>query len=214
MTSEPIVLEATNLSSPKERWRIEWDAEGASFYPAEDPRQRLRVYRNELATTVEAMPVLGSLALVVKHPVRKVKLKLDGEARALYESQAGLGVEQLKAALARRYKLALPLAALFLVGSLSTEMMGLGIDFVSIALGLVLLALWAGSRWRPHPALFLLDAAWFLTLAVQWLLPSIGERTWFSWTLAGVTFIAATGGIQEYFRYRRTVPRAESVELA
>lgn len=212
--SERSVIDATNLSKSKEKWQIEWDAEGVSFSPVDDPRRRLRVYRKDLASTVEATPVFGSLALVVKHPAETVKLKVDGEARRAYEREARFGADQLRASLVRRYKFALPVAVVVLLGSLPMESAGLALDPVGFGLALVLGALWLWSRRSPHPAILLVDSAWFSVVAVRWAMPRIGEPSIFAWVMCGLTALFAINGVQEYFRHKRANPAAAEVETA
>jgi hypothetical protein len=102
-------------------------------------------------------------------------------------------------ALRRRYKLALPLAVIVLLGSLPVG--DFPIDSVGLGIALALCVLWLWSKKRPQPAVFLLDAACFLVLAYRWARPPFGEPTTFGWVMCAVSVLLAVGGVREYRRY-------------
>ena len=198
-------VELSSVRDPKQRWRLDFDAEGASLEPVGEPGRRIRVYRPDFASTFELVRGLGLRVLVVRHPVRKLQLKLEPAQVASIEAQLGAsGPAFLRSALRRRYALALPLGAVMLLLSFDgAGENGVRLDPLQVALGAGIVGLWAWSRLRPHPAVLLADAVWFALAGSSSILSFVRRGSWLGILFGVFAFSFAWQGISEFRRYRR-----------
>ena len=111
----------------------------------------------------------GMRTLALNKP-RKIMFRLPPEAVTAVVEWIGpslLASHYLK----RRYSWVLPLAIIWILGSLPVPgdpeagQEAVPLDWFGMGLGFALLASWGFARWRPNPLLFLVDSIWFLCLA-------------------------------------------------
>jgi hypothetical protein len=164
------------------------------------------ILRQQMMNSVIFMEGLRSLAL--KEP-RKVNLQLTREgAKAVAE---WIGRPFLASFyLNRRYRMLLPWAVVWTLGSLMPLLPGLVsaralFDPMALVLGLVLFGMWGVAKWRPHPILFLMDAIWFLCVAVRLashILYLHQSKGWF--VIVVLLLWGAVTGVMHFVRFRKT----------
>jgi hypothetical protein len=198
-------FEVTEVSSTKKQWQLAVHAGhlALSDSPTSQPYILLREGFPKGFNFLERLRVLS----VVK-PF-KATLKLSPEAAAavtLWFGASFLAMAYLK----RRYSFVLPWAILWMIISLPLP----GNDAAGIApqpfqpgeflLGATLVGAWALAKWRPHPALFLVDFLWFGSLTVQltWSIFAGRNPLWF--VMVALLGGMAITGLQHFLRFRGT----------
>jgi len=164
------------------------------------------ILRQQMMKSVIFMEGLRSLAL--KEP-RKVNLQLTREgAKAVAE---WIGRPFLAAFyLNRRYRMLVPWAVVWTLGSLMPLLPGFGtaralFDPVALILGLVLFGMWGVAKWRPHPVLFLLDAIWFSCVAVRLTGHVLHlHRSKGCFVIVALLLWGAVTGVMHFVRFRKT----------
>ncbi|MEM8997062.1 MAG: hypothetical protein AAGF23_19925, partial [Acidobacteriota bacterium] len=159
---------------------------------------------------LHANRMLGGAALLVRRGKKRLAWKLEDDQVATVEAWIGPPRQaHLAFALKQRYGLGLPIGLFLILTSLPFPGdPAAGIDpvpfnLVSAILGGGLIVLWAFSRWRPHPALFILDAAWFTLLALDTVYDIATGTSSMWWVIfAAVVMVFAQSGLGLYKRYR------------
>jgi hypothetical protein len=174
---------------------------------AEAPGERPYVLlREQLMKSVILME--GTRALVVQQP-RKIMFKLTPagvKALAGWMGKPFLAAFYLK----RRYAWVAPWALLWVLGSLITLMPSSRsgtaphFDAVSFALGMMLLTACAFAKWRPHPALFLVDSVWFASVAINLTASVVYGRSKGWLVLVALMAWMAVTGLRHFVRFRGT----------
>jgi len=175
--------------------------------PGAQPYVIMREQMMKTATLMEGLNVLG-----LTRPI-KATFKLIPEATAALAEWIGkpaLAASYLK----RRYAWVLPIAIIWILGSLplpgnsSAGVQAIPFDPIGLALGVTLVVSWAFARWRPHPALFLVDSLWFVAMGGQLVMDVIQGRSkgWLVLVVLLVWMIVT--GLKHFFRFRgTTIPR-------
>lgn len=159
--------------------------------------------------------VEGIRALALSKPI-KATFKLTPEALATLVNWVGKAV-LARNYLRRRYAWVMPLAVIWILGSMPTAgdaaagIKPTNLDPVGLGLGVVLIGAWACSKWRPHPALFLVDSVWFLVMAGRLGMDVVEGRSK-SWLIL-VTLLVwmAITGLKHFLRFRGTRLDAKAV---
>jgi len=112
--------------------------------------------------------------------------------------------------LRRRYAWVLPVAILWIIGSLPLKgdsEAGVGpvpFDLFGLVLGLILVVSWTLAKWRPHSALFLVDSLWFAAMGVYLVLDVINGRSKGWLLLVALLFWLVATGLKHFARFRGT----------
>lgn len=210
----PTVLALTEMGKGKQEWLLTlYPAHLALAQPSDErPYVILREQMMKSATLVE-----GVRALVVEQP-RKMTLRLTPEAMRALTDWIGRPV-LAGYYLRRRYGWVLPVAVLWLVGSLplpgdqATGAETFQFDPVGFGLGLTLVASWACAKWRPHPALFLVDSLWFAAMAGHLIMNVLNGRSKGWLVLVLLLLWMVVSGLKYFMRFRGTKierPRANA----
>ena len=202
----PTVLSIEQMSSPPRPWKLSLYPAHLTLEPANYETPPFLVVREEVmksATFMEGMRALG-----LTKPF-KVTFKLPPEAAATLAEWIGkpvLGSFYLR----RRYAWVLPVAVLWVLGSLpmagdsASGAQAVAFDPVGLGLGVALVIAWAFAKWRPHPTLFLVDSIWFLVMAGQLGLEvSRGRGRGWLIMVALLLWMAVTG-FKHFVRFRGT----------
>lgn len=170
----------------------------------------LVIPRAEQPERLHANRMLGGAALLVRRGKKRIAWKLDdGQFETVQQWIGPPRQEHLAFALKQRYGLGLPIG-LFLIltalpypGDPAAGLDPMPLNVVSTILGGGLIVLWAFSRWRPHPSLFILDAAWFALLALDTVYDiATGESSMWWILFAAVVMVFAQSGLGLYKRYQ------------
>ena len=203
----PVVLEGVEATGARKRWTLTLYPDGLRG-EREDGAARLHVLRAEAPRVLQfADNVLLRAAVVFRKPARTT-LKLD---RAGFEElQRWLGHDTLlRLALSQRLPWALPIGALFLLGSLplapdpGSGVTGHAADPVSAVLGAALIVQALLSRRWPHPVFFLLDSLWFAVLATQTIYGILAGQSLFWLLIVALQVQLVFSGIQQWRRFSR-----------
>ncbi len=184
-------------------WRLVIRSADLALY--EDPdTQPFVILREQLQRDVVLLERMR--VLVVNKPT-KVTFKLPPEAVGAVADWIGarvLAAFYLK----RRYAWVLPVAILWVLGSLplpgdpDSGVEPVALDVVGLGLGVALVASWAFAKWRPNPLLFLVDSIWFLCLA-GYLAHGVFEGRSKLWMLlVGLLLWMVLTGFKHYARFR------------
>lgn len=201
----PQVLSLAEMGKTDGAWNL-------TLYPAhlalaESPGERPYVILRE-EVMKSAMLIEGMRVFTLSKP-RTATFKLTPEGVASLAEWIG------KPALAafylrRRYGWVLPVAAIWIIGSLPMPASPAGgleakpFDLLGCGLGLTLVVSWALARWRPHPALFLVDSIWFLCLA-GYLTVGVLEGRSRGWLLLVALLLGmVVTGLKHFVRFRGT----------
>ena len=196
-------LEEPGRGNP--RWRLRVRAADLALYEGDDP-QPFVFLRGQVQKDV--LFIEGMRVLAVTRP-RKVTLKLPDEAvRAVADwiGEPTLALFHLK----RRYSWVLPVAVIWIVGSLplpgdpDAGVEAVPLDWIGMVLGGALLVSWAFARWRPHPVLFLVDSIWFLCLAAYLIHDVWNGRSRLWMILVGLLLWMAITGFRHFARFKGT----------
>lgn len=152
-----------------------------------------------------AVLMMGMQTFAITEP-RKLTFKLSAEATDALAEWIGKSVVAATY-LRQRYAFVLPIAVIWILGSLplfgkSPE--ALPFDPVSFGLGSTLVIMWAFARWRPHPALFLVDSFWFFALAASLIVDVAkgGNKGWL--VLVVLLLWMVVSGVKHFARFRGT----------
>ena len=171
--------------------------------PGSQPYVILREEMMKSATLIEGMRVFA-----LTKP-RKATFKLAPEgvtALAEWIGQPVLAAYYLR----RRYGWVLPVAIIWVIGSLplggdtASGVAAVPFDPVGLGLGLTLIVSWAFAKWRPHPLLFLIDSLWFLCLAGYLVKDVIGGRSKGWLVLVALLVWMTITGLKHFARFRGT----------
>jgi len=201
----PTVLTLKEMGKTPKEWSL--TLHPAHLALAESPDERpyviVRGQVMKSATLIE-----GMRAFAINEP-RKLTFKLSREATTTLAEWIGKPV--LAACyLRRRYAWVLPVAILWILGSLpfpgdpSRNVDSLQFDPFGLVLGLVLVASWAFAKWRPHPALFLVDSLWFAAMAVYLVLDVCKGRSKGWLLLVALLLWLVVTGLRHFLRFRGT----------
>jgi hypothetical protein len=171
--------------SPAQPWTLRLYSEGLRLTPQREGQPPIHILRSELATHVDLVNFgVTRRTLVVRKPKKRL-FKLDPAAWAQLKAWIGRDA-RLRIALRQRLGYGVPIGILVLISSLpipGDAVAGIeGVPFNPLfaALGVLLVAGGILARRRPHPALFLLDSAWFAVLAgvLVWRVIHGGSPLW------------------------------------
>jgi len=204
-TKPPAIFFLKELGKTSREWTL-------TLYPshlslAEPPAaQPYVIFREQMMKSVTLME--GMRTLAVKEPV-KGNFRLTPEATAAVAAWIGkpvLAAYYLK----RRHAWLLPVAVLWIIGSLPLEgkpgqgVSSIPFDPIGLGLGIMLVATWAWAKWRPHPVLFLVDSLWFIALACQLVRNVVNGRSK-AWLVLVVLVLWMVGtGLKQFARFRGT----------
>jgi len=163
-------LTVAGLSKPAQPWTLRLFAQGLRLTPRREGEPPIHIIRSELATHVDLVNFgVTRRTLVVKKPSKRV-FKLDPGAWA--DLLAWVGRDAwLRIALRQRMGFGVPIGILVLLSSLPVPgnaeagIEGVAFNPLFAILGVALIAGAMLARRRPHPALFLVDSAWFAVVA-------------------------------------------------
>jgi hypothetical protein len=209
-------LTLQSIEVPPRPWHLQLRSDGLQLRPAEgDP---IDLSRPEVESVTEIVPLWGgqSVLVVRARKRKKVQLKLTPDQRMAVEAWLGPPtINQLRAVLRRRYAFGLPIAILFLLLSIplpADPAIGAAahpFDPIWATLGVGLLLLWVASRLRPSPVLLLLDAAWFLVMALLHVRDLLaGTASAFVLLLVALGVYLAITGVKQFKRYRNATTTA------
>jgi hypothetical protein len=203
-TAEPKVFLLKENGKPASQWTLTIHSSHLSLAdaPGAQPYAILREHFKKEVSFLEGIHTLG-----IAKPV-KVFLRLSPAAEAALADWLGkpfLAAYYLK----RRYAWLLPWAILWMLGTLLMLLPApegqpqVPFDPVSFVLGITLLISCLLARWRPHPALFLVDGLWFATISLRWAGSLMFEER-SAWWLIFVALLAwmAVTGFRHFFRFR------------
>jgi len=202
----PSVLIASEVGKPGKQWTLELHPAhlGLVEVPGTPPYVILREEMMKSAMLLESMNVL-----TLSKPL-KTNFKLAPEATAALAEWIGKPALVLFY-LRRRYAWVLPVAVLWLLGSLpfsgdsTAGTKPIPFDVIGFTLALILIGSWALAKWRPHPILFLVDSFWFLLLSGRLLKDVFVDGRSKGWLI----FVVFAGwlvfnGVKHYRRFRGT----------
>lgn len=205
-TRPPETLDATEVGSKPRRWTLQLFRDGIRG-EREDGGASFHVLRARLLDSIQVMDgLLIRRTLVVRKP-RRTTLKLEPPAFRRLSAWVG-DHTLLRLALKGRLSWTIPIGILFVLGSVplpgdpEAGIEAVPFSPVSAALGALLILQGLASKRLPRPALFLLDALWFLGLAADTL-----SRVWAGqspWTLVIVPLQLglAVSGLRLWRRFR------------
>jgi len=205
------VFSVEEVGKPDQRWRVVIRPGDLALYEGDDP-QPFIILREQMQNDV--ILIEGMHVLTLRKP-KKVSLKLSppaSQAIADWIGAPALAGHYLK----RRYSWVLPVAIIWILGSLplpgdpESGVEAVPLDGIGIALGMALLISWAFSKWRPHPILFLVDSIWFLCLAGYLTYDVWNGRSKLWMILVGLLLWMVLTGFQHYTRFKGTVLKART----
>ena len=196
----PAALTVAGLSRPVQPWSLRLFPEGLRLTPQREGEPPIHILRSELATHVDLVNFgLARHTLAIRKP-RKRLFKLDPAGWAQLTEWVG-GDARLRIALRQRIGWGVPLGVLMLLtslpvpGNVDAGIEGVPFNAFSATMGLFLIVGATLSRRRPHPALFLLDSAWFAALGgtFVWRVIQGGSPLWL--LLAALQLLLVWSGI-------------------
>ena len=175
-----------------------------------DSGETLVISRVEQPEQLQANRVFGGPALLVKKGKKRLAFRLEDSQLASVEAWIGPPNQaHLAFSLRQRYGLGLPIGLFLLLTSLpfagdpAAGIEPVPFNLVSAILGGGLIVLWAFSRWRPHPRLFILDAAWFALLALDTVYDvAVGKSAYWWLIFAALVMVFAQSGLGLYRKFR------------
>jgi len=186
-------------------WQLEIRPDDLALFEGDDPQPYV-ILRERLLSDVLLLEGMHALAL---NKPRKLTLNLTPEATtavAKWIGEPALAAFYLK----RRYLWVLPLAIIWIIGALpmpgdaDAGIEAKPLDLMGLGLGAALLVSWAFAKWRPHPALFLVDSIWFLWLAGYLLLDVVHGRSLLWLVLVAMLLWLVVKGLRHFVRFRGT----------
>ena len=200
------VLTIKELSSRGKEWTLTFHAEHLALADSADGRPFVILRQQMMKTAVLAE---GVRALVLTQPL-KLTFKLTAESAAALAEWIGMAT-LARHYLKQRYSLVLPVAFLWMFGSLpwsgnpAAGVQPIPFNPFSLALGILLAVSWAFAKWRPKPILFFLDSIWFTAMGAQ-LIASIllHGRSKLLFILLPFLLWMVVRGVKCFFRFRGT----------
>jgi hypothetical protein len=201
-----------DMARRESRWRLRIrPADLALFEPNES--QPLVILRERMQTDAMLSEALQVLAL--KTP-KRVTLKLSPEAMAAVVDWLGEG--RLAAFyLKQRYSWVLAIGVIWILASLplpgdpESGVDSVPLDSFGMGMGVALTIAWGVAKWRPHPALFLVDSLWFLCLTAYLTLQVWHGRSGLWMILVVMLLWMASRGFKHFARFRHvTIETAHS----
>lgn len=200
----PVVLPLKEMGKTPRAWTL-------TLYPghlalADAPgAQPYIILREQIMKSVVLMEATRALAVQQPRKIIFVLTRPGVAALADWIGKPFLASFYMK----RRYTWILPWAFLWVFGSLASLLPARGaatpkFDAVGLVLGLILMAAWALAKWRPHPALFLVDAIWFFWVSLNLTFSVVDGRSkgWLV-LVALLAWMSATG-FKHFLRFRGT----------
>ncbi len=205
-TPAPPAFDIEELGKKDRRWRLEIRQADLALFEGNDPHPYI-ILRDHFCT--DRLFFDDHIkALVLKKP-KKVTLKLTPEATKALADWIG---ESILAGLClkRRYAWVLPVAIVWLLGSLPISgnpdagIQARGVDLPGLGMGLVLVITWALAKWRPNGILFLVDSVWFLCLSayIGWDVVNGRSKFWLIFVAWALWMVVS--GIRYFARFRNT----------
>ncbi|MFN7141524.1 MAG: hypothetical protein ACK4UN_19525 [Limisphaerales bacterium] len=202
--SAPIVLPLTEIGKP-EKWLLTLHPTHLAL--AEPGQgQPYIILRDQVMRTATLVERMG--AFVLQKP-RKVTFNLTSEGTATLADWIGKPI-MAAVYLKRRYGWILPIAVLWVLGSLPIKgnpdagVEGVPFDPIGLILGLTLIVSWALAKWRPHPALFLVDSLWFLAMAGHLVVGVVNGRSKLWLILVALLVWMMVTGLKHFIRFKGT----------
>ncbi len=199
------VLTLTQIGNPSAQWTLGLFPThlALSERPGSQPYIILRDQVMRTATLVE-----GMRAFALQVPI-KTTFNLTPEATAILAEWIGkpvLAAVYLK----RRYGWILPIAILWILGSLPIRgnpeagVAAVPFDAIAFVLGSILVVSWAFAKWRPHPVLFLIDSMWFVAMGGHLVMTVVNGRSkgWLVLVLLLVWMVI--NGLKHFMRFKNT----------
>jgi hypothetical protein len=203
--SAPLTLSLTAMNKAKQQWSLVLYPDHLALAEAADtqPYVILRSEMMKSATLIEGMRVLA-----LTTPI-KATFKMEPPASSALADWVGKPVLALYY-LRRRYSWVLPVAVLWVIGSMpisgdsSAGREPLPFDPIGLVLGLTLIAAWGWAKWRPHPVLFLVDSLWFLVMAGHLVMEVAKGRSKGWLVLVALLLWMVVSGLRHFARFRGT----------
>jgi hypothetical protein len=193
-------FEVEEVTAKKGRWYLTL-LEGRLRLDRDDESETHEIERSEYGRRLDVRKLMGSTqALVVRIPKARA-FKLEHEAfEAIERWLRPFTRADVAAVLKTRLRWILPIAVLYMVGSLPMPgipeegIAPIPFDVVGFALGAGLIALAILARVAPHRNIFLFDAIWFLLLAADtvWTVVGEGSSPWWLLLAAFLVWVATT----------------------
>lgn len=166
----PPELTVAGLSRPAQPWTLRLFPQGLRLTPQREGEPPIHLLRSELATHVQLVNFgVTRRTLAVRKPAKR-NFKLDPQGWT--QLMAWLGRDaRLRIALRQRLGYGVPIGIMVLISSLplpanpEAGTQGVAFNPVFAILGVALIVGAILARRRPHPALFLVDSAWFAVVA-------------------------------------------------
>jgi len=197
------VLPLTEVGKPVGEWTLTLHADHLELKKASEP-QPVGVLREEVMKS--AVLIEGIRVFALSKPL-KASFQLTAEACRTIAEWIGLPV-LASVYLRRRYGWVLPVAVLWMLGSLplpgdpESDIKPVAFDPIGFALGATLVLSWVFAKWRPHAVLFLVDSIWFAIMAGHLVLSVVN-----GWSKAWLLLVApllwmAVTGLKHFYRFR------------
>jgi len=185
----------TEISAAKRTWTLTLHPRHLALLDPTGAEPHIVSHQDMLtaATLLEGMRTLA-----FTKPV-KLNFKLPPETQTALVQWIGRPA-LARTYLKRRYAWVLPFAIIWVFSSMpvpgdpTAGRAPLPFDLFGLCLGMTLIVTWAWAKWRPHPALFLVDSFWFLAMAVHLAFEVAGGRSifWLLW-VALLLWMVVTG---------------------
>ena len=196
----PREITVAGLTRPAQPWTLRLYDQGLRLTPQREGEPPIHILRSELATHVQLVDFgVARRTLAVRKPKKRL-FKLDPTAWPQLTAWVGRDT-RLRIALRQRLGYGVPLGIFMLLTSIplpGNPQAGIPaspFNPLSATLGVLLVAGALLARRRPHPALFLLDSAWFSVLAVSLIVRVAfgGNPLWL--ILAGLQLLLVWSGV-------------------
>lgn len=196
---------ASGVSGP---WTLQLSADRMTFASA-DRRESHFVLRSDVPEAINIASALGSHYLHAKVP-KAISFRVTQEVVDHFLRWRGpLTDADLRVALKRRMSWSMPIAALWVFSALPIQgdpeagIEAVPLDPIGVGLGASLFVLALVSRLRPHPNLFLFDAAWLAALAADVCVDVARRGDSKLWLLLlPIIYWSARDAYQHYARFR------------
>ncbi len=191
------------MGKPSSQWTLTLHQTHLALAELSDPQPYI-ILREEMMKSATLME--GMRAFAIQKP-KKMTFKLAPEAVETLAEWIG---KPLLAGiyLKRRYSWILPIAVLWVIGSLpirgnpNVGTDAVPFDPIALILGLTLVVSWAFAKWRPHPALFLVDSLWFLAMSGHLVMNVMDGRSK-GWLVLVVLLVwMAMSGLKHFIRFK------------